>query len=68
MGPMSARPDVPIGTNSEDDATSVEEIVHRFNEEDGDVPDLHAARGLVPAILLGAALWGVAFLIVVLLW
>jgi hypothetical protein len=65
---MSARPDVLSGTNSEDDATSVEENVHGFNEEDGDVPDLHAARGLVPAIFLGAALWAVAFLIVVLLW
>jgi hypothetical protein len=65
---MSARPDVLSGTNNEDDATSVEENVHGFNEEDGDVPDLHAARGLVPAIFLGAALWAVAFPIVVLLW
>jgi len=42
--------------------------VHGFNEEDGDTPDLHAARGLIPAILLGAAIWTVAVLLAVFLW
>jgi hypothetical protein len=39
-----------------------------MNEEDGDVPDLHAARGLLPAIMLGAALWAIAVGVVLLLW
>jgi hypothetical protein len=36
--------------------------------EDGDTPDLDAARGLVPAIVIGAAVWAIAFAIAVLLW
>jgi hypothetical protein len=36
--------------------------------EDGDSPDLDAARGLVPAIVIGAAVWAIVFAIAVLLW
>lgn len=36
--------------------------------EDGDTPDLDAARGLVPAIVIGAAVWAIVFAIAVLLW
>ncbi|MBS1133868.1 MAG: hypothetical protein H6R02_1009 [Burkholderiaceae bacterium] len=39
-----------------------------MNEEDGDVPDLNAARGVVPGIMLGAALWAIAFGVAILLW
>jgi hypothetical protein len=43
-------------------------IVQNMNDEDGDTPDLHAARGLMPAILIGTALWALAFVTVVMLW
>ena len=36
--------------------------------ENGDTPDLDAARGLVPAIVIGAAVWAIVFAIAVLLW
>jgi hypothetical protein len=52
----------------EGDATSVGETVQTFGENDGDAPDLDAARGLVPAVLLGAALWAIAVRVVTLLW
>jgi len=42
--------------------------VQTFEPDDGDELDLDAARGLVPATLLGAALWAVALGIVNLLW
>lgn len=38
------------------------------NPEDGDSPDLDTARGLVPAILVGAVIWAIAFAIAVLIW
>jgi len=38
------------------------------NTEDGDSPDLDTARGLVPAILVGAVIWAIAFAIAVLIW
>jgi hypothetical protein len=58
----------PDQDHSEDDATSVDTIVHRLTDEDGDVPDLHAARGVIPAILIGAALWAAVIVAVALLW
>jgi hypothetical protein len=39
-----------------------------MNEEEGDSPDLDAARGLVPAIMLGAAFWAIAITVAILLW
>jgi len=38
------------------------------DEENGDAPDLDAARGLIPAIVIGAAVWAIAFAIIVLIW
>lgn len=58
----------PARDHSEDDAESVDTIVQRLTDEDGDVPDLHAARGVLPAILIGAALWAVLIAAVALLW
>jgi len=43
-------------------------VVQNMNDEDGDVPDLHAARGLLPAILIGSALWALAFVAALMLW
>lgn len=43
-------------------------ILEIKDPEDGDSPDLDAARGLVPAILVGAVIWAIAFAIGVLLW
>jgi hypothetical protein len=37
-------------------------------DEDGERPDLDAARGLLPAIAVGAALWALAFAAAVYLW
>lgn len=36
--------------------------------EDGDRPDLDTARGLLPAITVGAALWALAFAIAAYFW
>ena len=58
----------PDREHSGGDATSVDTIVQRLNDEDGDVPDLHAARGLIPAILIGAALWAAVIVAIALLW
>ena len=58
----------PARAHSEDDAASVDTTVQRLTDEDGDVPDLHAARGLVPAILIGAVLWAAVIVAVALLW
>jgi hypothetical protein len=44
------------------------EIVQNMNDEDSDAPDLHAARGLLPAILIGSALWALAFIAAIMLW
>jgi hypothetical protein len=43
-------------------------IVQNMNDADSDAPDLHAARGLLPAILIGSALWALAFVAVIMLW
>lgn len=43
-------------------------FVQNMNDEDGDAPDLHAARGLLPAILIGSALWALAFVAAIMLW
>lgn len=41
----------------------------RLRKREGeDSPDLDAARGLVPAIVVGAAVWAIAFAIAALLW
>lgn len=37
-------------------------------KKDGDAPDLDAARGLVPAIVVGTALWVIVVAIAVLIW
>ena len=58
----------PARDHSEDDAASVDTIVQRMTDEDGDVPDLHAARGVIPAILIGAALWAAVIVAIALLW
>ena len=42
--------------------------VQDMNDEDSDAPDLHAARGLLPAILIGSALWALAFVAAIMLW
>jgi hypothetical protein len=34
----------------------------------GHSPDLDAARGLLPAIVMGAAVWAIIFAIAMLLW
>ncbi len=47
---------------------SVVSPMHIRKKKDGDAPDLDAARGLVPAIVVGAALWVIVFAIAVLLW
>ena len=39
-----------------------------MNDEDGDTPDLDTARGLVPAIMLGAAFWAIAIVVAIMLW
>lgn len=40
-----------------------------MNEDQKDeTPDLDAARGLVPAIVVGAAVWAIVFAIAALLW
>lgn len=38
------------------------------SEDSGDAPDLDTARGLVPAILVGAVIWAIAFALAVLIW
>ena len=43
-------------------------IVQNLNDDDHDAHDLHVARGLVPAILLGAVLWAAALVVIYLLW
>ena len=53
---------------AEGDATSVVEVMYMKKTENGDTPDLDAARGLVPAIVIGAAVWAIVFAIAVLLW
>jgi hypothetical protein len=47
---------------------SVDGVMMNTESEDGDEPDLDAARGLVPAILLGVALWALAFAIAAYYW
>jgi hypothetical protein len=42
--------------------------VQNMNDEDSDAPDLHVARGLLPAILIGSALWALAFVAAIMLW
>jgi hypothetical protein len=43
-------------------------IVQKLNDDDNDVHDLHAARGLLPATLLGALLWAAAIVAVMSFW
>lgn len=43
-------------------------IVQNMNDEDSDAPDLNTARGLLPAILIGSALWALAFAAAIMLW
>jgi hypothetical protein len=38
------------------------------DDQHGHAHDLDAARGLVPAILVGAAVWAILFAVAVLLW
>jgi hypothetical protein len=38
------------------------------DDDDRDLRDLDAVRGLLPAIVIGAAVWAIAFAIAVLLW
>jgi hypothetical protein len=44
------------------------EIALMSKNEDRDSPDLDAARGLIPAIVIGTAVWAIVFAIVVLIW
>jgi len=38
------------------------------DDQQGQAHDLDAARGLVPAIVAGAAVWAILFAVAVLLW
>ena len=38
------------------------------NKKHGEAPDLDAARGLVPAVVVGTALWVIVVAIAVLIW
>jgi hypothetical protein len=58
---------VPTRTD-DDDATSVNEMAMTRNDEDRDTPDLDAVRGLIPAIVAGAAVWAIVFAVAVLIW
>jgi len=58
----------PLSGPSDSDAKSVCESARMTDEENGDAPDLDAARGLIPAIVIGAAVWAIAFAIIVLIW
>jgi hypothetical protein len=58
---------VPTRTD-DDDATSVDEMAMTRNDEDRETADLDAVRGLIPAIVAGAAVWAIAFAVAVLIW
>ena len=47
---------------------SVVSFMHIRKNKGGEAPDLDTARGLVPAIVVGAALWVIVIAIAVLLW
>jgi hypothetical protein len=50
-------------------ATSAEVVSMEQDQQHGQsVHDLDAARGLVPAIVVGAAFWAIFFAVAVLLW
>jgi hypothetical protein len=38
------------------------------NDDDRETADLDAVRGLIPAIVAGAAVWAIAFAVAVLIW
>ncbi len=38
------------------------------NDDEGDAPDLGAAHGLVPAILIGAGVWAILYALAVIFW
>lgn len=42
--------------------------VEMDEHQQGDSPDLDTARGLLPAIVVGAAVWAIVFAIAALLW
>jgi hypothetical protein len=48
--------------------TSLGEVFAERPEGEASEPDLDAARGLLPAILMGVALWGVAFALAAYFW
>ena len=64
----ATRSECPDQDQAEGDAKSVVEVMYMKKTENGDTPDLDAARGLVPAIVIGAAVWAIVFAIAVLLW
>jgi hypothetical protein len=49
-------------------ATSAGVAVDMDEHRKGHSPDLDAARGLLPAIVVGAAVWAIIFAIAALLW
>jgi len=69
-GQGAVRPGSPYQDHDMAKATSqaLGKTLEMKNPEDGDSPDLDTARGLVPAILVGAVIWAIAFAIAVLIW
>jgi hypothetical protein len=56
------------GHEKEGDAMSVVSSMLIRKKKDGEAPDLDAARGLVPAIVVGTALWVIVVAVAVLIW
>jgi hypothetical protein len=50
------------------DATSAGTVMGMDEHRKGHSPDLDAARGLLPAIAVGAAVWAIIFAVAALLW
>lgn len=47
---------------------SVASAMQMRKNKPGEQPDLDTARGLIPAIVVGAALWVILFALAVLFW
>ncbi|HQR19259.1 MAG TPA: hypothetical protein PLE54_09320 [Burkholderiaceae bacterium] len=57
-----------IRTRTEGDAMSTLSPMQLKNDDEGDAPDLGAAHGLVPAILIGAGVWAILYALAVIFW
>ncbi len=59
---------LPADARTDIGATSAAAVMDMNEHRKDDSPDLDAARGLVPAIVVGAAVWAIVFAIAALLW